>query len=63
MESRLKHERQVAHIYGFIEGVQCTKEILTNELKDAVQTYYRRIFVIIIANTGTQWLRTAYVIK
>lgn len=36
-ESRLESERKEKHVMGFVEGVECTKEIITNELKDAIQ--------------------------
>ena len=36
-ESRLQRERQVHKVRGFIEGIDCTKEIITNELKDAIE--------------------------
>ena len=36
-ESRLEHERQTYKTIGFVEGINCTKEIIMNELKDAIQ--------------------------
>ena len=36
-ESRLERERKSYHTMGFVEGLECTKEIITNELKDAIQ--------------------------
>ena len=36
-ESRLERERQTYKTIGFVEGLDCTKEIITNELKDAIQ--------------------------
>ncbi len=36
-ESRLERERNTAHISGFVEGVEATKEIIIKELKDAIQ--------------------------
>lgn len=36
-ESRLERERKSYHNMGFIEGIECTKEIITDELKDAIQ--------------------------
>lgn len=35
-ESRLEREKNTSHITGFIEGVECTKEIITNKLKRAI---------------------------
>jgi len=34
-ESRL--EKKTHHTMEFVEGIECTKEIITNELKDAIQ--------------------------
>ena len=36
-ESRIERERKSFHTMGFVEGLECTKEIITNELKDAIQ--------------------------
>lgn len=36
-ESRLERERKTQHTMGFVEGLECTKEIISNELKDAIQ--------------------------
>ena len=36
-ENRLEQERQTYKTRGFVEGLDCTKEIITNELKDAIQ--------------------------
>lgn len=36
-ESRIGRERKASRVMGFVEGVECTKEIITNELKDAIQ--------------------------
>lgn len=36
-ESRLAREKNVSHTMGFVEGIECTKEIITNELIDAIQ--------------------------
>ena len=36
-ESRLKRECQTYKTIGFVEGLNCTKEIIINELKDAIQ--------------------------
>lgn len=37
-ESRLEIERKAQHTMGFVEGLECTKEIITNELEDAIQS-------------------------
>lgn len=36
-ESRLEREKKTAHTMGFVEGLECTKDIIINELKDAIQ--------------------------
>ncbi len=36
-ESRLEREKKTSHRMGFVKGIECTKEIITNELKDAIQ--------------------------
>ncbi len=36
-ESRLERERETYKTMGFVEGLNCVKEIITNELKDAIQ--------------------------
>lgn len=36
-ESRLQRDKQESHTMGFIEGLECTKKIITNELKDSIQ--------------------------
>ena len=36
-ESRIERERKSCHTRGFVDGIECTKEIITNELKDAIQ--------------------------
>jgi len=36
-ESRLEREKKTHHTMGFVEGLECTKEIITNELKDSIQ--------------------------
>lgn len=37
-ESRLKREKETSYTTGFVKGVECTKEIITNELKDAIKS-------------------------
>ena len=36
-ESRIEREKKESHVMGFVEGVECTKEIITNKLKEAMQ--------------------------
>lgn len=36
-ESRLERERKSNHVTGFVEGLECAKGIIANELKDAIQ--------------------------
>ena len=36
-ESRLTREKKTSQTMGFVEGLECTKEIITKELKDAIQ--------------------------
>lgn len=36
-ESQKQREIKASNIYGFVEGVECAKENITNELKDAIQ--------------------------
>ena len=36
-ESRIERERKTKYVIGFVEGVECTKKIITNELKEAIQ--------------------------
>lgn len=36
-KSRLEQEKHRYKSIGFVEGLNCTKEIIRNELKDAIQ--------------------------
>lgn len=37
MKEELETERKVCLAMGIAEGVACTKELITNQLKDAIQ--------------------------
>lgn len=49
-ESRIEREKKAIHAMGFVEGLECAKKIITNELKDDIKNG-----VIVITN-GTDRL-------